>query len=145
MERLPDRPRTLQDMRSEMSTSESKTKKQSRKEKAGTYSLLILIVVFLFIIMQKSEVSLDDITVADCSANDTQTAFFVAGTIAEGEKFAGSQVDFNEKSGVAEITLYQYATPTFFGTRDFVAMIDISKAEVKEIWLKNAGGKIQIQ
>lgn len=145
MERLPDRASTLQDTRSEMTANTNKTKKQSRKEKASTYSLLILIIVFLFIIMQKSEVSLDDITVTDCSANDTETTFFVAGTLGDGERFAGSQVDFNEETGVAEITLFQYTTPTFFGTVNFVAMIDTSKADVKEIWLKNETGKLQVK
>ena len=145
MERLPDRPSTLQDTHSEMNANANKTKKQSRKEKASTYSLLILIIVCLFIIMQKSEVSLDDITVTDCSANDAGTSLFVAGTLGDGERFAGSQVDFNEETGIAEITLYQYTTPTFFGTEDFVAMIDTSKADVKEIWLKNENDKLQVK
>lgn len=145
MERLPDRPNSLQDTHSEVPANTKKTKKQSRKEKASTYSLLILIIVFLFIVMQKNEVALDDIKVTDCSANDTETAFFVAGTLEDGERFAGSQVDFNEETGVAEITLYQYTTPTFFGTEDFVAMIDTSKADVKEIWLKNETDKLQVK
>ena len=146
MERLPDRPDMLWEKESAGTGSGSKVpaKKQTRKEKLGTYGFLILIIVMLVVIMQKSEVPLDEITVTDCSPNDTQTSFFVAGTLDASAKFAGAQVHFDESTGVAEITLYQYATPTFFGSRDFVAMIDTSKAEVKEIWLKNETGRLQV-
>ncbi len=42
-------------------------------------------------------------------------------------------------------TLYEYTTPTFLGTRNFVAMIDTTTADSKEVWLKTETGKLQIK
>lgn len=134
MERLPDRPDYEVNYNS---VSSQETKKEvSRKEKLGTYGMLILLIVIIFIVMQKTEVPLNEITVTDCSTNDSYTSLFVAGTIADGDKFAGSQVDFNKKNGIATITLYKYTTPTLFGNENFAAMIDISDSEPTEIRLQ---------
>ena len=93
----------------------------------------------------KNEVPLDHIAVNDCRYDEARTSYFVAGTLLEGEKFAKAQVIFNEESGIAEITLYEYTTPTFLGTRNFVAMIDTTTADSKEVWLKTEAGKLQVK
>lgn len=145
MERLPNRPDAMRDESPAANTDAGNTKKQSKKDKFKTYSFLILIVVLLFILMQKNEVPLDHIAVNDCRYDEARTSYFVAGTLLEDEKFAKAQVIFNEESGIAEITLYEYTTPTFLGTRNFVAMIDTTTADSKEIWLKAETGKLQIK
>ena len=143
MERLPDRPDAMRNESPAANTDAGNTKKQSKKDKFKTYSFLI--VVLLFILMQKNEVPLDHIAVNDCRYDEARTSYFVAGTLLEGEKFAKAQVIFNEESGIAEITLYKYTTPTFLGTRNFVAMIDTTTADIKEIWLKTETGKLQVK
>ena len=65
MERLPDRPDVMRDESPATNTDAGNAKKQSKKDKFKTYSFLILIVVLLFILMQKNEVPLDHITVND--------------------------------------------------------------------------------
>lgn len=145
MERLPDRADAMRNESPAANTDAGNTKKQSKKDKFKTYSFLILIVVLLFILMQKNEVPLDHIAVNDCRYDEARTSYFVASTLLEGEKFAKAQVIFNEESGIAEITLYKYTTPTFLGTRNFVAMIDTTTADIKEIWLKTETGKLQVK
>ncbi len=147
MERLPDTPdavRRSEYEKNKLTRTDGSGKKQSGKDKLGTYGLLFIVLVMLFMITQKAEVPLDDITVTDCSFNDSKTTFFVAGELAEGNKFADSQVEFDESTGIVEVTLYQYATPSFIGTRDFVAMVDTAGAEVKEVWLKSGTDKVQV-
>ena len=153
MERLPDIPEALREQEYEKasggrgSAQGNKTgadKKELLKEKIGTYGLLVLLVVVIIILTQKTEVALTDITVTDCSGHDSPTSFFVAGELLKGQKLANAQVDFDEGTGVAEITLYRYTTPTFFGTREFVALIDTSEKNVKEVWLKSGEDKLQV-
>lgn len=153
MERLPDIPDAVREQeydrasRDKGSKREHKTdanKKELLKEKLSTYGLLVLLVVVIIILTQKTEVTLNDITVTDCSGHDSPTSFFVAGELLEGQKFANAQVEFDEDTGIAEITLYRYTTPTFFGTREFVALIDTSEKNVKEVWLKSGEDKLQI-
>ena len=147
MERLPDIPEALREIeyaKANAKSAEAKDKKSSRKDKFGTYSLLILLVVMIFMLTQKAEVNLDDITVTDCSWNDSKTTFFVAGELAEGQKFADSEVEFDESTGIVEVTLYQYQTPSFIGTREFVAMVDTAGANVKEVWFKSGADKMQV-
>ncbi len=147
MERLPDIPdaeRRSEYEKNKLARTGSSDKKQSKKDKLGTYGLLFIVLVMLFMITQKAEVPLDGITVTDCSFNDSKTTFFVAGELAEGNKFADSQVEFDESTGIVEVTLYKYATPSFIGTREFVAMVDTAGAEVKEVWLKSGTDKVQV-
>ncbi len=147
MERLPDIPDAARESeyeKSKLARTGSSDKKQSKKDKIGTYGLLFIVLVMLFMITQKAEVPLDGITVTDCSFNDSKTTFFVAGELAEGNKFADSQVEFDESTGIVEVTLYEYATPTFIGTREFVAMVDTAGAEVKEVWFKSGTDKMQV-
>ncbi len=147
MERLPDIPDAARESeyeKSKLARTGSSDKKQSKKDKIRTYGLLFIVLVMLFMITQKAEVPLGDITVTDCSFNDSKTTFFVAGELAEGNKFADSQVEFDESTGIVEVTLYEYATPSFIGTREFVAMVDTSGAEVKEVWFKSGTDKMQV-
>ena len=147
MERLPDIPDAVRESeyaQSSLRHTNSSNKKQSKKDKMGTYGLLFIVLVMLFMITQKAEVPLSDITVTDCSWNDSKTTFFVAGELAEGQKFADLEVEFDESTGIVEVTLYQYATPSFIGTREFVAMVDTSGANIKEVWFKSGADKMQV-
>ena len=147
MERLPDIPDAVRESeyrKGTFSHTSGSDKKQSKKDKLGTYGLLFIVLVLLFMITQKAEVPLSDITVTDCSWNDSKTTFFVAGELAEGQKFADSEVEFDESTGIVEVTLYQYQTPSFIGTREFVAMVDTAGANVKEVWFKSGSDKIKV-
>ncbi len=140
----PDRQWENEYMQTDAAEFEMSEGKDSWKDKLLTYALLFLILAPLFLVTTGSSVSLDDVTITDCSANDALTSFSVVGTLAEGEKFSGSDVDFDEDTGIAEITLYQYMVPTFLGSRDFVVTIDTS-ATLKEIWLTDENDKLRVR
>lgn len=78
----------------------------------------------------------DHMTITDYTPQESGKDFFVVGELQEGQKFAGANVDLNEETGIAEITVYQYNLPSVFGSQEFVVMIGAPEEDVKEIWLR---------
>lgn len=132
MYKLPNRPDSGYENKK---TSNESEKKSKFKDNLGMYAALLLIVVALFVILEKEQVPYDGMTITDYTSKTDNSGFFVVGELDEGEKFAGSEMNLDEETGIAEIIVYKYGLPSVFGTQEFVVMIDAPKEEVKEIWL----------
>lgn len=134
MNRLPDRPESGNTVTPK--TTEETKKKKGFKENLGMYMALMVIVAVIYVITQKVQVPYDHMTITDYTPQESSKGFFVVGELQEGQKFAGANVDLNEETGIAEITVYQYHLPSVFGSQEFVVMIGAPEEDVKEIWLR---------
>ncbi len=141
MNRLPDRPESGNTVTPK--TTEETKKKKGFKENLGMYMALMVIVAVIYVITQQVQVPYDHMTITDYTPQESGKDFFVVGELEEGQKFAGANVDLNEETGIAEITVYQYNLPSVFGSQEFVVMIGAPEEDVKEIWLRYTDSETQ--
>ena len=141
MNRLPDRPDSGNAVTPK--TTEETKKKKGFKENLGMYMALMMIIAVIYVITQKVQVPYDQLTITDYTPRGNGKGFFVVGELEEGQKFAGANVDLDEETGIAEITIYKYNLPSLFGSREFVVMIGVPEEEVKEIWLRYTDSETQ--
>lgn len=112
-----------------------KENKARFREGFGKYGLIIFAVLIVMLVTSKAAVPYDNFTVKDVSSVDTNAArgWFVAGTMNEGHRFAGSTTDFDPETGICRITLKEYRFFGIIGGNDFVVYVQCNPEEVKEI------------
>lgn len=133
MNRLPERPETFQQMEKQAQKNGKDGKKL--KDNMAIYGALLLVVAVVFLFTQKVQVPFEEMIITEYTPKNDGSALFVVGKLEEGQRFAGADVEFNEETGIAEMTVYRYGVPTVFGTQDFVVMFETQEEKIREIWL----------